>query len=103
MRTVKWFQVLLNRNPNLTSVICLHTVCSIWPIDRTPSGANTQGQGGPRSNGSEGVLYIFQISKAGGLPSDGLMSYLGHSLGGGILPLYRDTVGVFWSPSWLGW
>ena len=32
--TVKWFQVLLYNGHNFISVICLHTVCSIWPIDR---------------------------------------------------------------------
>ena len=34
-------------------------------------------------------------------PPDGLASYLGHSLVGGLL--YRDAVGVFYSPSWLGY
>ena len=33
--TVKLFQVLLYNSHSLTSVIYLHTVCSIWPIDRT--------------------------------------------------------------------
>ena len=32
---VKGFQVLQYNSPNLTSVICLHIVCSIWLIDRT--------------------------------------------------------------------
>ena len=50
------------------SVICLYTVCSIWPMNRTLSGANTLGQNGTESNGNEGVLHIPQISKA--LPSD---------------------------------
>ena len=31
---------------------------SIWPIDMTQSGASIPGQGGPGSNGNEGVLYI---------------------------------------------
>ena len=31
---------------------------SIWPIDRTLSGATTQGQSGPGSNGNEEVLCI---------------------------------------------
>ena len=31
LHKVKWFQVLLYNSHNLTSVICLHTVCSIWP------------------------------------------------------------------------
>ena len=35
-------------------------------------------------------------------PSDSLVSYLGHSLIGGGLLLFGDTVGVFYSPSRLG-
>ena len=42
-----------------------------------------------------GVLHIPQISKAGALPLDGLMTYPGHSLGSGVLPLCRDAVSVF--------
>ena len=53
LHTVKWFQILLYNSHNLTSVICLHTVCSIWPIDRTLSGATTLGQNGLESNGNE--------------------------------------------------
>ena len=34
----------------------LNVKSSIWPIDRTLSGATTPGQNGPRSNGNEGVL-----------------------------------------------
>ena len=64
LHTVKWFQVWLYNSHNLTSVICLHTVCSIWFIDRTLSGTNTQGQSRPGSNDNEGVLHIPQSSKA---------------------------------------
>ena len=60
---------------------------SIWPIDRTLSDATTQGQSGPRSNGNEGVLHISQGSRTGASPSGSLMSYPGHSLGGGLTPL----------------
>ena len=35
---------------------------SIWPIDRTISGAITPSQSGPGSNGNEGVLCIPQSS-----------------------------------------
>ena len=76
LHTVNWFQILLYNNHNLTSVICLHTVCSIWPIDRTLSVATTPGQIGPGSNGNEGVLYIPQIS----LSSDCVLLYPGHPL-----------------------
>ena len=64
----------------------MHAVCSLWPIDRTLSSATTSGQSGPGNNGNEGVLYIPQISKSGALPSDGFISYPGHSLGGGSHP-----------------
>ena len=36
---------------------------SMWPIDRTWSGATTPGQSGPGSNGNEEVLHIPQSSK----------------------------------------
>ena len=92
--TVKWFLVLLYKSPNLRSVICLHTVCSIWPIDRTLSGATTPGWSGPGNNGNEVVLLIPQIFKAGVTPTDSLMSYLEHSLVM-VLPLCREVVDVF--------
>ena len=31
---------------------------SVWPIDGTLTGTTTLGQGGPGSNGNEGVLHI---------------------------------------------
>ena len=80
---------MLYNNHNLTSVICLYTICSIWPIDRTLSGATTWSQSGLGSNSNEGVLYIPQSSKTGSLPLDGLVSYLRHSLGGSLTPLQR--------------
>ena len=57
---------------------------SIWLFDRTLSGATTPGQSGPGSDYNEEVLHIlqsFSITRAS--PSDGLVSYLGHSSGGG--------------------
>ena len=60
------------------------------------------GQSGPGSEGNEGVRHIPKSSSITGTsPSDSLVSYLGHSMGGG-LPLYRGAVGVFYSPSRLG-
>ena len=54
---------------------------SIWPIDRTLSGATTQGQSGPGSNGSEGLLSIPQsASITGTSPSGCLVLYPGHLL-----------------------
>ena len=75
---------------------------SVWPIDRTLSGATTQGQSGPGSNGNESVLRISESSSISGASlSDCLMSYPGHSLVGG-LRLCRDAVGVFYNLSRLG-
>ena len=55
---------------------------SIWPIDRTLSGATTLGQNEPGSDGNKGVLRISQSSSiTGASPSDCLVSYPGHSLG----------------------
>ena len=52
---------------------------SIWPIDRTLSGATTPGQSGPGGDDSEGVLRISQSCRITGTSlSDCLMSYLGH-------------------------
>ena len=54
---------------------------SIWPIDRTLTGATKPGYSGPESNGNEGVLHIPQSSSiSGASPSDCLVSYLGHLL-----------------------
>ena len=76
---------------------------SIWSLDRTLSGATTSGQSGPGSDGNEKVLVIpISSSITGTLPSDCLVSYPGHSLGWRVLPLCKDTFGIFYSPRWLG-
>ena len=52
---------------------------SIWPLDRTLSGASTPGQSGPGKDGSVGVLRIPEsFSITGTSPSD--CSYPGHLL-----------------------
>ena len=57
----------------------------------------TLGQSEPGSNYKEEVLYIPQSSSITEASlSASLMSYTGHSLGGGVLLLSRDTVGVFY-------
>ena len=49
------------------------------------SGAITPGQSGPGSDGNKGVHHIPQSSSITGTsPSDCLVSYPGHSLGGGF-------------------
>ena len=75
---------------------------SIWPLDRTLSGATTLGQSGPESDGNEGVHLIPQSSKTEATSSGRLMSYPRHFCGGEVLPLHRDAFIVFYSPSWLG-
>ena len=76
---------------------------SIWPIDRTLSGAITPGKSEPGSDGKEEVLCIPQSSRITGTsPLDCLVSYPGDSLGGEVLPLCRDAVSVFYSPIRMG-
>ena len=66
------------------------------------SGTTTPGQSWPGSNGNEGVLRIPQsFNITGNSSSDCLVSYPGNLLGG-VLPLCREEVGVFYSPSQLG-
>ena len=56
--------------------------------------ATPPSQSGPGSNGNEKVLYIPQISKAEASQSDILMSYAGHSLGGGYLSVEMQPIGL---------
>ena len=54
---------------------------SIWPIDKTLSGATTPGQSGPGSDGNKGVHCIPQSSSiTEASPSDCLVSYPGYLL-----------------------
>ena len=71
------------------------------PLIGSLSGATTLGQSGPGSDGNKGVLRISQSSSiAVTSPSDCLVSYPGYLLG--VLPLCREAVGVFYSPSRVG-
>ena len=57
---------------------------SSWPIDRTLSGATTPGQSEPKSDANKVILQIPRSSSITRTsPSDCLVSYLVHSLGGG--------------------
>ena len=58
----------------------------IWPIDRTLSGATSLSLSRSGSNGNKGVLHIPQSSRITGASSLDLVSYPGHSLGGGSYP-----------------
>ena len=65
-----------------TVLIQIIQFSSIWPIDRTLSGATTPGQSGRGNDGNEGVFRIPQGSSiTGTLPSDCLVSYPRHLLG----------------------
>ena len=76
---------------------------SIWPIGRTLSGFTTLGQSGHQSNGREGVYHIPQNSSiTEASPPDCLVSYQ-DTCWEEVLPLCRDAVAVFYSPSQLGW
>ena len=76
---------------------------SIWPLDRTLSGATTPNQSWAGSDDNQTVLRIPQSSCITGTSlSDCLVSWPGHSLGGEILPLCICAVGIFYNPSQLG-
>ena len=60
---------------------------SVWPMDRTLSGATSLGQSGP-------VSQSLTIS---------LFSVISRTLVGGVLPLCWDAIGIFCRPSWLGY
>ena len=63
---------------------------SIWPIDRSLSGATTPGQSGPESDSNEEILCIPQSSFTTGVSSsDCFMSYTERSLGVGLTSLKR--------------
>ena len=60
---------------------------------RAQSDFTIPGQSGPGSNGNEGLLCIPQSpSITGTSPSDCLVSYAGHSFGGGSSPLHRCSL-----------
>ena len=62
---------------------------SIWPTDRTLSGAASPGQSGPGSDGNKGALRIPQSSSITGISlSDCLVSYQ-DILSGSLTPLQR--------------
>ena len=70
---------------------------SIWSIDRTLSGSTTLSQLELRSNCNEGVFRIPQCSPYWSLTIR-LFNVKSRTFGG-VLPLCRDTVGIFYSSS----
>ena len=112
LHPVKWFEVLLfNTNNSISNINnffahssnhrkCLNSY--IWPIDRTLTGITTPGQSETGDNDNEGLLHIPQSTRTGKSLLDGLVLYPGLFLMVGVLPLCRDTVGIFYSFKWLG-
>ena len=63
---------------------------SIWPIDRTLSGATTPAQSGPGNNGNKGVLCIPQSSSITEASTSDCLSVISWSLlVGRVIPLQR--------------
>ena len=91
--TVEWSNSSFSNNSILLkSFVCteLNVKSFYLTHSRTLSGATTPGQTGPGSNGNEEVLCIPQRSSiTEASPSDCLVSYPGHSSGGGLTPLQR--------------
>ena len=74
---------------------------SIFPIDRTLSGAATPSLSGSGINGNEGVFNNPKSFKPGASPSDCLTSYLGHSLGGSYPSAEYSTAPTDWADYFL--
>ena len=69
---------------------------SIWSIGRTLSGATTPGQSRLWSDGNKEVPHIPQRSCIiGTSPRDYLVSYPGHSLGVGVLPVLYIYIYIY--------
>ena len=63
---------------------------SVWTFDKTLSCAITPNQSGPGRERNKGILHIFQSSSISCTsPSDCLLLYLGHSLGGDLTSIQR--------------
>ena len=75
---------------------------SIWSLNKTLSGATTRGQSGHGSDGNEGVLCIPKSSCNYWSLVIRSFSLISRTLIVRVLPLCRDIVGVFCSPSQLG-
>ena len=83
------------------SFVCAQFNCqtSIWPIDKTLSGATTLSQ----SNDNEGVLHIPQSSRTKASPSDSIVSYSGYWLVGAEMQLAFSTASADWAVYEIDW
>ena len=75
---------------------------SLWPKDKTLSGAFTPDQSGPESDGNKEVVRIPSKFQHYWSLTIRLFSFISRTLVGGVLTLCRDVVGVFYSPNSLG-
>ena len=80
--------------------ICIQ-ISPIWAIDRILSGATTPSHSEPGSDSNEGVLCIPN-TPALLVPHHQIVSCLIQDTRWGVLPVCRDAIGVFYSPSRLG-
>ena len=76
---------------------------SLWPIDKTLSGATTPGQSAPESDSNEGILCIPQNSSITEVSPSNYFSVISRTFVGGVLLLCRDAVGVSYSQSLQVW
>ena len=96
---VKGFLVLLYNSRNLTSINCLHIVCSIWPIERTLSDATTAVD--IWAMAMKGYSTFPKSPKL--VPSRQIvLCHIQDNRLKLVLPLCR-SVGVFYTPSRQGW
>ena len=100
MIVIVFFDKRLNVKTNLFETIQFNIstqYSSIWPVDRTLSGATTLGWNGLGINGNKVVLCIPQRSRITGTwPSD-CFSVISRILVGGVLAVSREADSVFYS------
>ena len=75
---------------------------SIWTRDRIQSEANTPIQNGPGSDVNEGIPCILQTPALLELHNQIVLYQIKDTRCSGVLPLWRDTVGVFYNLGQLG-
>ena len=87
------------------SFVCTHLngLSYICLIDWTLTATTTLGQCRPEINGNEGLLHIPQSSRTVISPSDGLAIYIQNPHWGVVLPLCRDALSIYYTPSSVGW
>ena len=103
-----WSKIFLLQAIQFSQTVLIQTIqfsismqfSSIQPIDRALSGATILGQSGPGSNGNEEVLRIPQSPSIIG--TSPWFCVISRTLVAGVLTLWRGSVSVFYSPSWLG-